>query len=183
MAIKFSSFCVKHGITAQVHRWRHLFKYTKKEGFKRPWIEETKFNMDLVAEILAEKHQIFDPTKDNAVSMADFCRKHKLPHHRFSRWKHRFQLINVGRYKSGWVLINEHNNRVAQELLATYGTRPKKARLTFDEYQHKYGIAMSRLSDVFHRLDLEEKNGKMFIADTKKNYALLTTGRPFSKII
>lgn len=181
MALKYSAFCEKYNIVAQAARWKHLFKFTHKEGYVRPWIEETKHNLAIVNEILAEKRNVYDPTRQNVVSMADFCRRHQLPQHRFSRWKHRFQLIQVGKYKSGWVIINEHNNRVAQELLATYGTRPKKARLTFAQYQHKYGISMTRLSEVFHRLDLEEKNGQMFIADTKKNYALLTTGRPFLK--
>ncbi len=175
MVYKFIDFVRKYRIEREVKRFKHLFKYTQLEGFKRPCLEDNKHNLSIVRHIIDDRTKQFNK---EVVPMTEFCMRYKLPQHRFSRWQDKFDLVKVGKFKKPWVKINEHNNKVVAELLETYGTRPKKARLTFDEYQHKYGIDLTRLSDVFHRLDLEERNGRLLIADTKKNYALLTQQRP-----
>ena len=113
--------------------------------------------------------------------MSDFCRKFNIPQHRFSRYKSAFAMIEMNGFQKPWVLVNEYNKAMVKEILSIKGTRPKKDRLTYEEYKKKYGFASDHFQKVWHRLQLEEQNGSMLIVDSKQNYALLKHGRLIRK--
>lgn len=109
--------------------------------------------------------------------MADFCRKYKLPQHRFSRWKHAFLMINKEGYKKKWVKVCDANEQMVNEIKAHTGTKPRADRLTLDQFSLKHNVKMDYLTKVFHRLQMEEVNGKVYLLDTRKNLILLKFGR------
>lgn len=115
------------------------------------------------------------------MKVADFCRKYKLPAHRFTRYKYAFALQEQEGYLKPWVKVNDYNLKLVAEILAHTGTRPRKARLSYDDYKKKYGLEADHFQKVWHRLHLEEVNGQMLIVDSKQNYALLKHGRLIRK--
>ena len=116
-----------------------------------------------------------------SLKMSDFCRKFNIPQHRFSRYKSAFAMIEMNGFQKPWVLVNEYNKAMVKEILSIKGTRPKKDRLTYDAYKDKYGITVDHFQKVWHRLHLEDLDGKMMIVDSKQNYALLKYGRIYRK--
>jgi hypothetical protein len=117
------------------------------------------------------------------MKVSDFCRKYKLPPHRFTRYKYAFKVAYQDGYTKPWVIVNEANLELVKEILQHTGTRPKKQRLTYDAYKLKYGLTSDHFQKVWHRLQLEEKEGQMLIVDTRQNYALLKHGRLIRKKI
>jgi hypothetical protein len=117
----------------------------------------------------------------DSMKISDFCRKYNLPQYRFTRYKHSFKLVDKEGYAKKWVKLDDYNLNLVEEILQHKGTRPKKARLNYEEYKKKYGFASDHFQNVWHRLHLEEQNGSMLIVDSKQNYALLKHGRLIRK--
>jgi hypothetical protein len=115
------------------------------------------------------------------LKMSDFCRKFNIPQHRFSRYKDCFAMIPMEGYSKPWVLVNEYNQAMVKEILSIKGTRPKKERLTYEAYKSKYNLTVDHFQKVWHRLHLEEQDGKMMIVDSKQNHVLLKHGRLYRK--
>jgi hypothetical protein len=115
------------------------------------------------------------------MKISDFCRKYSLPQHRFTRYKYLFELDYKEGYQKPWVKVTDKNISIVANILAHTGTRPKKQRLTYEDYKIKYGLDADHFQDVWHRLHLEEQNGKMLIIDSKQNYSLLKHGRLIRK--
>jgi hypothetical protein len=113
--------------------------------------------------------------------ISDFCRKFKLPQHRFSRYKYAFALEHVDGYCKPWVKVNKYNLDMVKEILSHTGTRKKKDRLSLEQFCVKYGLTSHHFTRVYNRLQLDEVEGKTLLIDSKHNYALLKYGRLIRK--
>jgi hypothetical protein len=115
------------------------------------------------------------------MKVSDFCRKYKLPPHRFTRYKYAFALAPKDGFKKLWVKVNQHNIGLVSEIIGHTGTRRRKARLSLEDFCRKYGITDELFSKVCHRMILEDDGGQMMVVDSKHNYALLKHGRLIRK--
>lgn len=113
--------------------------------------------------------------------MADFCRKHNLPQHRFTRWKHAFQLVEKEGYKNKWVRLCPSNEAMVKEIKSQVGTKPRAARLSLEEFSQRHQVDMKHFEKVFHRLQKEIIDGKFYLIDTRFNLTLLKLGRIIRK--
>jgi len=117
----------------------------------------------------------------DCLKISDFCRKYKLPPHRFTRYKRLFHTKTVEGYKYPWVKVDEWNLAMVEDILKHTGTRRKKLRLTLDDFCAKHGLTDQHFKKVCHRMTLEELNGEIMVVDSKVNYALLKYGRLIRK--
>ena len=115
------------------------------------------------------------------LKISDFCRKFKLPPHRFTRYKRLFHTAKVDGYVKPWVKLDEWNLAMVDDILKHTGTRRHKERLTLDDYCKKYGLTTEHFKKVCHRMILEDHGGQMMVVDSKHNYALLKHGRLIRK--
>lgn len=115
------------------------------------------------------------------MKVSDFCRKYKLPPHRFTRYKYAFALAPKDGYKMQWVKINDYNLTLVSDILKHTGTRRQKPRLSLDAFCIKYGLSTEHFNRVCHRMQLEDHDGQMMVVDSKHNYALLKHGRLIRK--
>lgn len=111
------------------------------------------------------------------LKISDFCRKYKLPQHRFSRYKRLFHTQKVDGYYYPWVKVDEWNLAMVAEILKHSGTRKCKDRLTLEDFCKRHNLTTEHFNKVCHRMQLEDHNGKMMVADTKQNVLLLRDGR------
>ena len=111
------------------------------------------------------------------MKVSDFCRKYKLPPHRFTRYRHAFSMSIVNGYVKPWVKVNDYNIALVNDILKHTGTRRHKDRLTIDAFCAKYGLTTEHFNKVCHRMHLEDHDGQMMVVDCKPNYALLKYGR------
>jgi hypothetical protein len=111
------------------------------------------------------------------LKISDFCRKYKLPPHRFTRYKRMFHTQQVDGYIKPWVKVDDWNLALVADILQHRGTRRFKDRLTLEEFCKRHKLTDQHFKKVFHRMNLENHNGTMMLVDTKHNYALLKHGR------
>lgn len=111
------------------------------------------------------------------LKISDFCRKYKLPPHRFTRYKKLFHTAKVDGYVKPWVKLDEWNMAMVADILQHTGTRRRKQRLSLDAFCIKYGLTSEHFQKVCHRMVLEDHDGQMMVVDSKHNYALLKYGR------
>jgi hypothetical protein len=115
------------------------------------------------------------------LKISDFCRKYKLPPHRFTRYKRLFHTQKVDGYVKPWVQIDQWNIDMVADIMQHTGTRRHKDRLTLEAFCTKYGLTTEHFNKVCHRMHLEDQNGQMMVVDCKPNYALLKHGRLIRK--
>lgn len=111
------------------------------------------------------------------LKISDFCRKYKLPPHRFTRYKRLFHTEQVDGYAKPWVKVDDWNLALVTDIMQHTGTRRRKERLSLDDFCRKYGLTTFYFNKVCHRLNLEDHNGQLMLVDSKHNYALLKHGR------
>ena len=119
----------------------------------------------------------------DCLKISDFCRKYKLPQHRFTRYKRLFHTQKVDGYKYPWVKVDEWNLAMVADILQHCGTRRHKQRLSLDAFCVKHGLTTEHFKKVCHRMNLEDHEGQLMVVDTKHNYALLKYGRLIRKKI
>lgn len=117
----------------------------------------------------------------DCLKISDFCRKYKLPQHRFTRYKRLFHTKKVDGYKVPWVKLDEWNLSMVADILQHTGTRRRKDRLSLDAFCVKHGVSAEHFQKVCHRMQLEDHNGQLMLVDSKYNYALLKHGKLFRK--
>jgi hypothetical protein len=115
------------------------------------------------------------------LKISDFCRKYKLPQHRFTRYKRLFHTEKKDGYKVPWVKVDEWNLAMVADILQHTGTRRRKDRLTLDDFCRKYELTGKLFKKVCHRMQIEDHNGELMVVDSKHNYALLKHGRLIRK--
>ncbi len=115
------------------------------------------------------------------LKISDFCRKYKLPNHRFTRYKRLFHTEKVEGYKHAWVKVDEWNLAMVADILQHTGTRRHKERLSLEAFCAKHEVTAEHFAKVCHRMQLEDHNGQMMLIDSKFNYALLKHGRLIRK--
>lgn len=115
------------------------------------------------------------------LKISDFCRRYKLPPHRFTRYKYAFAMEHVGDFVKPWVKVNKYNVDMVNQILGHKGTRRRKDRLSLEQFCVKYGLTDHHFTRVYNRLQLDEVDGKTLLIDSKHNYALLKHGRLIRK--
>jgi len=111
------------------------------------------------------------------LKISDFCRKYKLPHHRFTRYKRLFHTAKVDGYVKPWVKVDEWNLAMVQDILQHTGTRRRRERLTLEDFCRRHDLTLEYFNKVCHRMDIEEHEGKIMVRDTKQNVTFLRYGR------
>lgn len=111
------------------------------------------------------------------LKISDFCRKYKLPPHRFTRYKRLFHTEKVDGYVKPWVKVDQWNIDMVADIMQHTGTRRRKDRLSLEAFCTKYGLTTEHFNKVCHRMHLEDHGGQMMVVDCKPNYALLKHGR------
>lgn len=117
------------------------------------------------------------------LKISDFCRKYKLPPHRFTRYKRLFHTVKVNGYAKPWVKVDDWNLALVADILNHTGTRRRKERLSLDDFCRKYDLTTEHFNKVCHRMNLEDHQGQLMVVDSKHNYALLKHGRLIRKKI
>jgi len=117
------------------------------------------------------------------LKISDFCRKYKLPPHRFTRYKRLFHTEKVDGYAKPWVKVDDWNLALVTDIMQHTGTRRRKERLSLDDFCRKYGLTTFYFNKVCHRMNLEDHQGQLMVVDSKHNYALLKHGRLIRKKI
>jgi hypothetical protein len=115
------------------------------------------------------------------LKISDFCRKYKLPPHRFTRYKRLFHTQKVDGYVKPWVKVDQWNIDMVADIMQHTGTRRHKDRLSLEAFCTKYGLTTEHFNKVCHRMHLEDHGGQMMVVDCKPNYALLKHGRLIRK--
>jgi len=103
------------------------------------------------------------------LKMVWFSDKYGLPLHKLSRYLDKFETVQVEGYARPWIVESPANIELAKFLIADRARKPKKARLTADEFCKKYEIDMERLKIRWTCLLKEEVDGKVYIAETRNN--------------
>jgi hypothetical protein len=119
----------------------------------------------------------------DCLKISDFCRKYKLPQHRFTRYKRLFHTKKVEGYKVPWVKLDEWNLAMVADILQHTGTRRRKERLSLEDFCKKHDVTDRNFAFVCHRMQLEDHDGQLMVVDSKHNYALLKHGRLIRKKI
>lgn len=113
----------------------------------------------------------------NLLKISDFCRKFKLPPHRFTRYKRLFHTEKVDGYLKPWVKVDSYNLGIVADILEHTGTRRRRERLSLEDFCKRHDLTSEYFKKVCHRMHLENEDGKLMVVDSKHNVSLLRHGR------
>lgn len=101
--------------------------------------------------------------------MSEFCKKFNLAQYKLTRNLSQFDTVMVEGWNKPWLYLNDKNILLATKLASLHNVRPKRARLTIEQYIKKYNTTVDVVRSRWKSIKKEEINGEIYIADTRNN--------------